>query len=293
MSGTAAESAGGLLLTRVARARPDVPNGKPLGRHVQTASQRKAAAATPSPGDTRAPRAALRAVAVVAVSAGIVGTIALPSYGIAPDELHSGGLRAGAAHRPEVQSFVASAHSEPADATRHEISATTVEELEAARKKQRAEELEFAAAKQAALDAAAAGLPVAKVAPASDAATPAPPAIPDEAPPAESGSIVALARQFLGVPYVFGGASPAGFDCSGLVLYVYARFGIALPHSSLQQGAGGARVSDPVPGDLVVVDGGNHIGIYSGNGHMIDAPMPGRVVNERPIYTSNHFFVRY
>ena len=86
------------------------------------------------------------------------------------------------------------------------------------------------------------------------------------------------------MPYVFGGASPSGFDCSGLTMYVYAQFGISLPHSSAAQGSGGTRVSNPVPGDLVIIDGGSHVGIYTGGGNMIDAPMPGRVVNERPIY---------
>jgi cell wall-associated NlpC family hydrolase len=219
--------------------------------------------------------------------------MALPSNAVDPSALHAGGLGASAGRGAEPQSFVASPRVHHPEATRHGFSATTMEELEAAREKQRAAELEFAAAKQRALDAAAAGLPADQIAAASGADPVAPAEVPDGALAAERGSIVSVARQYLGVPYVFGGASPSGFDCSGLVLYVYAQFGIALPHSSLRQGANGTRVSDPVPGDLVVLDGGNHIGIYSGNGHMIDAPMPGRVVNERPIYTSNHFFVRY
>jgi cell wall-associated NlpC family hydrolase len=107
--------------------------------------------------------------------------------------------------------------------------------------------------------------------------------------------VVAVAKQYLGVPYVYGGSTPAGFDCSGFTAYVYAQFGVALPHSSSRQGYDGTRIapSAALPGDLVVLDGGSHIGIYLGGNMMIDAPMPGRVVSINRIYTSNHWFVRY
>lgn len=107
--------------------------------------------------------------------------------------------------------------------------------------------------------------------------------------------VVAVAEQYQGVPYVFGGASPAGFDCSGFTQFVYAQFGVALPHSASRQGSGGAQISpaDARPGDLVVMDGGGHIGIYLGGNMMIDAPEPGKVVQIRAIYTSAHWFVRY
>ncbi|HZD87101.1 MAG TPA: C40 family peptidase [Gaiellaceae bacterium] len=93
--------------------------------------------------------------------------------------------------------------------------------------------------------------------------------------------VVRYARRFLGVPYSYGGTSPgSGFDCSGLVRYVYAHFGITLPHSSFSDlwlgrrvGRGGLR-----PGDLVFFDGGGHVGIYIGGDHFIDAPHTGSVV---------------
>ncbi len=276
-----------------------VANGKPVGRHVLTSWHRRQAAllaaAALAGRQVVGPRArrrhtgpAVSAVTVMSVSAAIVATVALPSYGVHPSALHPGGLRMDAV-RPEPQSFVVSAAAGPVAAVRDPIGATTMEELYAVRAKERA----LADAKQAALAAAAAGLPV-RLTP---AAGPEPllvaAAVPAGAPPAEPGSIVDIARRYLGVRYIFGGASPAGFDCSGLVMFVYSTVGIPLPHSSLRQGANGTRVGEPVPGDLIVIDGGNHIGIYSGDGYMIDAPMPGRVVNERPIYTSNHFFVRY
>ncbi|MEO6532245.1 MAG: C40 family peptidase [Pseudolysinimonas sp.] len=107
--------------------------------------------------------------------------------------------------------------------------------------------------------------------------------------------VVAVAEQYEGVPYAYGGASPAGFDCSGFTQYVYAQFGVALPHSSSRQGSGGTAIaaSAALPGDIVVLDGGGHVGIYLGGNSMIDAPMPGRTVGVHAIYTSNHYFVRY
>ena len=97
------------------------------------------------------------------------------------------------------------------------------------------------------------------------------------------------------MPYVYGGESPAGFDCSGLVAYVYAQVGISLPHSSMEQGHMGTRVSveDAQPGDVVVFNGGTHVGIYIGAGHMIDAPYPGRVVSIDAIYSNDYWIVHY
>lgn len=107
--------------------------------------------------------------------------------------------------------------------------------------------------------------------------------------------VVAVAEQYQGVPYAYGGATPAGFDCSGFTQFVYAQFGVALPHSSSRQGSGGTAIaaSAALPGDLVIMDGGSHVGIYLGGNMMIDAPRAGEVVQIRAIYTSNHWFVRY
>jgi len=107
--------------------------------------------------------------------------------------------------------------------------------------------------------------------------------------------VVAVAKQYVGVPYVYGGASPAGFDCSGFTQYVYAQFGIALPHSSSRQASGGTAIaaSAALPGDLVILDGGGHVGIYLGGNMMIDAPRAGETVQVRAIYSSSHWFVRY
>ena len=100
------------------------------------------------------------------------------------------------------------------------------------------------------------------------------------APPATHSSVVAIAEHYLGVPYVWGGASPSGFDCSGLVMYVFAQVGVSLPHSSYSQYGMGSPVSrDQLqPGDLVFFDGLGHVGIYVGGGSFIHAPHTGDVV---------------
>ena len=93
--------------------------------------------------------------------------------------------------------------------------------------------------------------------------------------------VVGYAKKFVGIRYVYGGSSPrSGFDCSGFVRYVYAHFGVALPHSSYAQFGDGRRVSRQSlrPGDLVFFDGLGHVGMYIGNGEFVHAPHTGTVV---------------
>ena len=115
---------------------------------------------------------------------------------------------------------------------------------------------------------------------------------------AASGSVrsqvVDYASTFLGVPYVYGGGSPKGFDCSGFTSYVYKHFNVSLPHSSASQYTSVSKVSrdNLQPGDLVFFAssaGGsriNHVGIYVGNGNFIHAPRPGKVVCYDSLYSS-------
>jgi murein DD-endopeptidase len=87
----------------------------------------------------------------------------------------------------------------------------------------------------------------------------------------------AIAVKEVGVPYRWGGASPAGFDCSGLVYWAYGRLGIRLPHSSYALYDQGRRVtrSRMRAGDLLFFSGLGHVGIYIGRGRMVHAPHSG------------------
>jgi peptidoglycan DL-endopeptidase CwlO len=100
------------------------------------------------------------------------------------------------------------------------------------------------------------------------------------APPARHGGVVGIAMQYLGTPYVYGGSSPSGFDCSGFVMYVYAKMGVSLPHNAAAQYGYGTSVdrSQLQPGDLVFFNGLGHNGIYVGGGSFIHSPHTGDVV---------------
>jgi len=98
--------------------------------------------------------------------------------------------------------------------------------------------------------------------------------------------VLDIAALYIGVPYVWGGTSPAGFDCSGLVVYCYAQLGFYLPRTTYGMMEYGSYVAygDLRPGDLVITSGGGHVGLYVGGGTMIHAPMPGYSVCYAPIY---------
>ena len=120
-----------------------------------------------------------------------------------------------------------------------------------------------------------------ELAPASSTTTePQPEMAVPAAPPAKYGGVVGIAMQYLGIPYVYGGSSPSGFDCSGFVMYVYAQVGVSLPHNAAMQYGYGTPVdrSQLQPGDLVFFNGLGHNGIYIGGGQFIHSPHTGDVV---------------
>lgn len=125
---------------------------------------------------------------------------------------------------------------------------------------------------------------------ATDASAVADPVVVPPAPPPDgsrASQVIAIAMQYLGIPYVWGGASPSqGFDCSGLTTYVFAQIGISLPHHAASQYGYGVPVSqeDLQPADLVFFDGLGHMGMYIGGGQFIHAPHTGDVVKISSIY---------
>jgi cell wall-associated NlpC family hydrolase len=112
-------------------------------------------------------------------------------------------------------------------------------------------------------------------------------------PPSVSGNaVLEIAARYIGTPYVSGGASPAGFDCSGFVSYVYAQLGISLPRTTSAYLSVGTRVSraDALPGDIIYSPG--HVGIYAGGDMQIDSPRPGKTIQFRAIWQSSPIFIR-
>ncbi len=113
----------------------------------------------------------------------------------------------------------------------------------------------------------------------------------------DTAAVVAIAMRYVGIAYRYGGTTPRGFDCSGFTQYVYRQIGISLPRTAAQQLRATTRISRSQArvGDLVFYLGGGtvgHVGIYLGNGKMIDSPRTGRSVSVRAVYSSNVAFGR-
>jgi cell wall-associated NlpC family hydrolase len=225
---------------------------------------------------------------MMTLAGGLVATMAIPAYAFAPnapgtDAAH-GTTASTALTRSGAQSLTVADQASTVSVARDGFSATSPEEI--------------AATKAAAAAAAAEARRVAAAASMTTyAASYSGPSVSDylanpSYPTFSLASVYNVALQYQGVPYVYGGSSPAGFDCSGFVMYVYAQFGISLPHSAAGQGAAGTRISlaDAQPGDLVIMDG--HDGIYAGNGNILHAPYEGASVRVQPLWTSSYYIVR-
>jgi cell wall-associated NlpC family hydrolase len=109
--------------------------------------------------------------------------------------------------------------------------------------------------------------------------------------------VIAIAARYVGVPYVYGGSSPRGFDCSGYVQYVYRQLGVSLPRVADAQLRASRQISrsQAKPGDLVFfLSGGSayHVAIYAGGGMMYDAPRTGKTVTKREIWSATVVFAR-
>ncbi|WP_256838473.1 C40 family peptidase [Ornithinimicrobium faecis] len=108
----------------------------------------------------------------------------------------------------------------------------------------------------------------------------------EQAPAPRGGGVIGVAASYVGYPYVYGGGSPSGFDCSGYTSYVFAQVGINLPRSASAQQAYATPVSNPQPGDLVFWGyPAYHVGIYAGNGMVYDAGNPGVGVTYRSVFS--------
>ena len=101
----------------------------------------------------------------------------------------------------------------------------------------------------------------------------------DQSPASRNATAARLATRYLGAPYVWAGASPSGFDCSGLVMYAFGQVGVAVPHNAAQQFRLGVPVARDrlVPGDVVFFNELRHNGIYLGDGRFVHATKPGGV----------------
>lgn len=105
---------------------------------------------------------------------------------------------------------------------------------------------------------------------------------------------VKTAKKYLGTPYVYGGASPSGFDCSGFTMYVYGKLGIKLPHNAQAQYSCGKHVSrsELKAGDLVFFGSGGyigHVGIYVGGGKFVHSPNTGDVVKVQTLSSRTNY----
>jgi peptidoglycan DL-endopeptidase CwlO len=212
---------------------------------------------------------------VMTFAGGLVATIALPSYAFDPTASAAvQPIRQKAAPGGAQRMTVGGVHI--ATAKRDAYSATTTAELvtQAAEKKRAAYAKAYAS-----YTGPSAG---------DYLKNPAHPAF-------SLDGVYTTALQYQGVPYVFGGADPSGFDCSGFVMFVYAQYGVKLPHSVYSQDQIGTRISqsDARPGDIVVFNDESHDGFYAGDGMILHAPYPGKTVRVQPIWTSNVHFIRF
>ncbi len=217
-----------------------------------------------------------RRIGVVAVAAALVGTVALPAAALQTASAEPATLDGSIAEilAQSQQTYDVQQSAVLEDIAQNGLAATTPEQLAQAQAEAAAAEAERQEAAQAAAEAAAAS---SSSTTSTAAATPA--ASTSSVASAAGGSIVGIAQSQLGVPYVWGGASPStGFDCSGFTQWVYGQVGVYLPHSDRGQLGYGTPVSasSVQPGDLIIWNG--HTAIYVGDDTIIHAATAGKPV---------------
>jgi cell wall-associated NlpC family hydrolase len=202
---------------------------------------------------------------------------------------HRGKLRDARAEQAEriAERAEQKASIEAQLAERQQLLASVKDEIERMQAEERRRQAELAAQAraraQAALAAQEAAALAAQQSAAATTATYRQESIPEYDPNLASsqyGGVVGIALQYLGVPYVWGGSSPSGFDCSGFVSYVYAQVGVSLPHHAASIWNYGSYVprDQLQAGDLVFFNGLGHMGIYIGGDQFVHAPHTGDVV---------------
>jgi cell wall-associated NlpC family hydrolase len=256
------------------------------------ATRRAARAADRAQVKAKRPGAKKTAISIVVMSltAGLIGTMALPAFASVPNSSSTGSSAATAALNTArtngAQSVAVSGTVADASVSRDNYTATVpVVQTVTTSTTLSASQTAAAVAQRASFAASTAYSGKT----ASDY-------LADPSHPAFSlAAVYATALKYVGTPYVFGGATPAGFDCSGFVMYVYAQYGISLAHSVPLQSAAGTTISeaDAEPGDIVVLNNGSHDGFYAGNGMILDAPKPGGRVSVRKLWTTDVHFVRF
>ena len=260
-----------------------VPSSRSLRAFKRPATVNAPVARTAKPVAKESGWRKFRSTAIMAIVVpGLFGTVALPAYAFSPtaEDTASTSSSLETLKKSGAQSLSVDEGVTAAAVVRDGYSATTAAELANARAVAEAAEASARRATFATQQTSFSGPSASELL--------ANPAYPNFS----LDQVFSVALQYQGVPYVYGGATPAGFDCSGFVKYVYAQFGIDMPHSSTAQGNMGTRinVADAVPGDLVVSAG--HIGFYAGNGMILHASRPGTPLRIGPIYADNWWIVR-
>lgn len=266
---------------RGSRTTADARTGRPARDTARAAVRRVPSEPTgadrPRPAAARrSPARTIASVVVMTFAAGLVATIALPSYAFDPKAQADVQVAHRSAHADDVQALAVSDRVTLAAPERDVFSATSDAQLQAVRdvKLRRSFAKRFA----------------------SYTGPTASDYIKNPAHPAFSLSAVyQTALKYQGVPYVFGGADPSGMDCSGFIMFVYAQYGVSLPHSVHLQDGIGTPISqaDAQPGDVIIFNDDSHDGFYAGNGMILHAPYPGASIRLQPLWSSDVHFERF